>query len=148
MKSKLWYVLGLLVIVSMLAACAAPAAPTQAPAEEAPPPTEAPVEEAPPPTEAPAEEAPAATEAPAEEAPPADVEAVMSSVANISRDNCRPSLYPLIQRVDVEGRSVVAVHVERRTGPPFENNSGQCYVRVGPTKRLATPEERARGVVA
>ncbi len=74
----------------------------------------------------------------------ADPDAAMNSLANISRDNCRPSLYPLIERVEMQGKSVVAARVEKRTGPPFENNSGQCYLRVGPTKRLATPQERAR----
>jgi multiple sugar transport system substrate-binding protein len=74
MKSKLWYLLGLLAVVSMLAACAAPAAPTQAPAAEAPAATEAP-----------AAEAPAATEAPAAEAPeaPADVESVQADPDNL-----------------------------------------------------------------
>ena len=39
---------------------------------------------------------------------------------------------------------VLVVNVPRRTGPPYETNSGQCYLRVGSTKRLCTPFERAR----
>jgi ATP-dependent DNA helicase RecG len=73
-----------------------------------------------------------------------DPDAAMNALANISRDNCRPSLYPLIERVEIQGKTVVAARIDKRTGPPFENNSGQCFLRVGPTKRLATPEERAR----
>jgi multiple sugar transport system substrate-binding protein len=95
MRSKLWYVLGLLVVVSMLAACAGPAAPTQAPAAEAPPPTEAPAEEAPPPTEA-----------PAEEAPPADVEAVMADPTNLMPRG--------IGEIDCSGVNLV---VATQTGP-------------------------------
>jgi ATP-dependent DNA helicase RecG len=73
-----------------------------------------------------------------------DSDAVMNALANISRDNCRPSLYPLIERVEVRGVAVIAVRIDKRTGPPYENNSGQCYVRVGATKQLATPQLRAR----
>jgi ATP-dependent DNA helicase RecG len=39
---------------------------------------------------------------------------------------------------------VIAVRVEKRIGPPYENNSGQCYIRVGATKQLASPQQRAR----
>jgi ATP-dependent DNA helicase RecG len=73
-----------------------------------------------------------------------DPDAVMNTLANISRDNCRPSLYPLIERVEINGLHVVAVRVDKRAGPPYENNSGQCYIRVGATKQLASPQQRAR----
>jgi ATP-dependent DNA helicase RecG len=73
-----------------------------------------------------------------------DPDATMNALANISRDNCRPSLYPVIERVDVNGIPIIAVRVEKRTGPPYENNSGQCYVRVGAAKQLAKPQQRAR----
>lgn len=73
-----------------------------------------------------------------------DPDAIMNALASISRDNCRPSLYPIIERVDVNGMPIIAVRVEKRTGPPYENNSGQCYIRVGATKQLASPQQRAR----
>ncbi len=73
-----------------------------------------------------------------------DADATMNALANISRDNCRPSLYPIIERVEVKGLAVIAVRVDKRTGPPYENNSGQCYMRVGATKQLASPQQRAR----
>ena len=66
------------------------------------------------------------------------------SVLNIARQNCVPSLAPVIERVATDDSVVLVVHVPRRIGPPHENNSGQCYVRVGSSKRLATPHERAR----
>jgi len=73
-----------------------------------------------------------------------DSDAVINALANISRDNCRPSLYPIIERVEVNGLSVIVVRVDKRTSLPYENNSGQCYVRVGATKQLASPQQRAR----
>ena len=69
---RVFKVISLLVLVALvLSACGGAAAPTSAPAAEAPAATEAPAAEAPAATEAPAAEAPAATEAPAAEAPAA-----------------------------------------------------------------------------
>ena len=70
---------------------------------------------------------------------------VEEAILNIARHNCVPPLSPTIEHVqDDEGNSVVVVEVPRRLEVPHENNSGQCYLRVGSTKRLCTPQERAR----
>lgn len=66
------------------------------------------------------------------------------TIVNLARNNCIPAIVPLIERVDVAGQVVLVVQVMRRTGVPHENNSGQCFIRVGSSKRLATPHERAR----
>lgn len=68
----------------------------------------------------------------------------MDALANLSRNNCRPALYPIIERRDVNGVPVIVARIERHTGASYENNSGQCYLRVGATKQLASPEQRAR----
>ena len=70
---------------------------------------------------------------------------VEEAILNIARHNCVPPLSPTVESVqDDEGRTVVVVEVPRRLEAPHENNSGQCYIRVGSTKRLCTPQERAR----
>jgi ATP-dependent DNA helicase RecG len=70
---------------------------------------------------------------------------VEEAILNIARHNCVPPLSPTVESVqDDEGRIVVVVEVPRRLEAPHENNSGQCYIRVGSTKRLCTPQERAR----
>ena len=66
------------------------------------------------------------------------------AIVNIARQNCNPPLIPTIERVAVDGRTVLIVNVPRRVGVPHENNSGQCFIRAGSTKRLVTPQERAR----
>lgn len=66
------------------------------------------------------------------------------TIVNIARNNCVPPITPLIDRLDIAGRIVVVVQTLRRTSTPHENNSGQCYIRVGSSKRLCTPQERAR----
>ncbi len=65
-------------------------------------------------------------------------------VLNIARQNCNPPLQPTITRLSVEGQTILDVEIPRRASIPHENNSGQCFIRVGSTKRLATPHERAR----
>lgn len=66
------------------------------------------------------------------------------AIVNIARNNCVPPITPLIDRLDIAGRIVLVVQTLRRASTPHENNSGQCYIRVGSSKRLCTPQERAR----
>jgi ATP-dependent DNA helicase RecG len=73
-----------------------------------------------------------------------DARQAEQSIINIARDNCKPALHVTIDRVEVDGRLVLVVTVPRRSGPPYEDNSGRCFIRVGSSKRIATPEERAR----
>lgn len=73
-----------------------------------------------------------------------DPKRIEEAIINIGRQNCTPALLPIIDRVMADGGLVLAVTIARRSGPPHENNSGQCFIRVGSSKRLATPQERAR----
>ncbi len=72
---------------------------------------------------------------------PANVE---EAVLNLARQNCNPPLTPTIERTKTANGTVMIVNVPRRVSVPHENNSGQCFIRVGSSKRLATPQERAR----
>lgn len=65
-------------------------------------------------------------------------------ILNIGRNNCVPPMDLLIEKVDVNSKKVIIVHVPRRLGRPYENKRGQCFIRVGSTKRLASADERAR----
>ncbi len=69
-------------------------------------------------------------------------------ILNIGRNNCIPPMDLLIEKVDVNGKKVIVVHVPRRLGRPYENRRGQCFIRVGSTKRLASADERARLLAA
>ncbi|MFC1975632.1 RNA-binding domain-containing protein [Chloroflexota bacterium] len=73
-----------------------------------------------------------------------DVRQTEEAIINIARDNSNPALDVTIDSVDADGHIVLVVLVPRRVGPPYEDNSGRCYIRVGSTKRRATPQERAR----
>ncbi len=73
-----------------------------------------------------------------------DPKQVEKTVLNIARQNCNLPLMPTLDRISTDQGVVLVVNVPRRSGPPYETNSGQCYLRVGSTKRLCTPFERAR----
>lgn len=73
-----------------------------------------------------------------------DPQRTEETIMNIARDNCNPPLTPVVDRVAADEGLVLVVIIPRRASIPHENNSGQCYIRVGSTKRLATPQERAR----
>jgi len=76
----------------------------------------------------------------------ADSEHALQTLAGICRDNCRSSLYPQIETIQIDGATIITMAVAKklRTQPPYENNSGQCYVRVGNVKQLASQYKRAQ----
>lgn len=74
----------------------------------------------------------------------AEPQQVEEIIMNIARQNCNPPLIPVVERVATDEGLILVVSIPRRVSVPHENNSGQCYIRVGSTKRLATPQERAR----
>ncbi len=74
----------------------------------------------------------------------ADVGQTEQAIVNIARHNCNPPLNITVDSVDADGQTVLVVLVPRRIDSPYEDNSGRCYIRVGSSKRLATPQERAR----
>lgn len=72
-----------------------------------------------------------------------DPQSVEKAIANIARYNYVPPLSPVIERiVSDSGQTIILVKVPRRMEIPHKNNSGQCYIQVGSTKRLCTPHER------
>ena len=73
-----------------------------------------------------------------------DPQRIEERMLNIGRNNCVPPMDLLIEKVEVNGITVIVVHVPRRLGRPYENTRGQCYIRVGSTKRLVSADERAR----
>jgi ATP-dependent DNA helicase RecG len=65
-------------------------------------------------------------------------------IVNICRNNCHPSLIPIIETVKLEEKTVVAAIIRKREGMVHRSSDGHYYIRVGSTVRDATPEELAR----
>jgi ATP-dependent DNA helicase RecG len=66
-----------------------------------------------------------------------------TQLAQICRENVLPPILPLIEAVEVEGQVVVVLEV-RGPHKPYRTKGGRYYVRVGPTKQDASPQELLR----
>lgn len=65
-------------------------------------------------------------------------------IINVCRNNCYPSLIPIFESILVDDKTVAVVTVPKREGIVHRALDGRYYIRVGSTKRDATPEELAR----
>ena len=64
-------------------------------------------------------------------------------IVNVCRNNVKPSFIPLIEKVLVEGKKIVAVTIPRGD-TAYSTSRGLYYIRVGPTKQSPTQQELLR----
>jgi ATP-dependent DNA helicase RecG len=64
-------------------------------------------------------------------------------VLNIARNNVKPALLPLFERLELEGKSIAQIIISKDLSGPFAV-SGKYYVRAGSTSRESTKEELGR----
>lgn len=66
-----------------------------------------------------------------------------TQLAQICRENVVPPILPLVESVEIDGCVVVVLDV-RGQFKPYRTKGGRHYVRVGPTKQDASPQELLR----
>ncbi len=64
-------------------------------------------------------------------------------VINISRNNVRPSIIPLIEKIVINKKLILAVSIQKGD-TPYCTSKGQYYIRVGSTKQTPTQQELLR----
>lgn len=64
-------------------------------------------------------------------------------VVNICRNNVRPSIIPIIEKITVDKKHIVAVSIPRGD-TAYSTNRGLYYIRVGSTKQVPTQQELLR----
>ncbi len=64
-------------------------------------------------------------------------------VVNVCRNNVRPAILPVIEKVVVDGKLVLVVIIERGD-TPYSTNRGLYFIRVGSTKQPPTQQELLR----
>jgi len=64
-------------------------------------------------------------------------------VVNICRNNVRPSIIPLIEKININNKKVIAVSIPRGD-TAYSTNRGLYYIRVGSTKQTPTQQELLR----
>jgi ATP-dependent DNA helicase RecG len=65
------------------------------------------------------------------------------SVVNICRNNIKPPLIPLIEKIVIEKKQILAVTIPRGD-TAYATNRGLYYIRVGSTKQIPTQQELLR----
>lgn len=64
-------------------------------------------------------------------------------VINICRNNCDPSIIPIIEREFIDDKTILLVHIPRSYSV-VSNKKGEYFIRVGSTKQKPTKEELYR----
>jgi len=64
-------------------------------------------------------------------------------VVNICRNNVRPSIIPIIEKITVDKKNIIAVSIPRGD-TAYSTNRGLYYIRVGSTKQTPTQQELLR----
>jgi len=68
----------------------------------------------------------------------------MQRVENISYNSCEPSIAVAIEKIKVEDRIVLCIHISKGPERPYRTNRGVYYIRTSAGKRQATREELLR----
>ena len=68
---------------------------------------------------------------------------IATQLAQICLENVLPPLLPLIENVEIDGQVVVILDV-RGVYKPYRTKGGRYYIRVGPSKQDASPQELLR----
>lgn len=68
---------------------------------------------------------------------------IATQLAQICLENVLPPLLPLIENVEIDGQVVVVLEV-RGVYKPYRTKGGRYYIRVGPSKQDASPQELLR----
>lgn len=64
-------------------------------------------------------------------------------IVNVCRNNIRPSIIPLIEKIVIQEKHIMAVSIPRGD-TAYSTNRGRYYIRVGSTKQIPTQQELLR----
>ena len=67
-----------------------------------------------------------------------ELQKIGNLVAAAANDGVRPSVYPIVDTIDIDGKMVMTVEVEKGMEAPYKNQKGEIYVKQGPDKRRVT----------
>ena len=69
-----------------------------------------------------------------------DIKQAEHYVINVARNNCDPPISPKIKKYKIQEKEILVINIPEDPFKPHMAN-GRFYIRVGSTKRLASPEE-------
>ena len=69
---------------------------------------------------------------------------IEEKVMNVCRNNCIPNIIPNYQSINIEGKTIAIITVQKGLNKPYYTIDHKYYIRVGTTKRIASREELLR----
>lgn len=67
-----------------------------------------------------------------------EIQRLGSLIASAANDSVRPSVYPVVETADIDGKMVMTVEVEKGMQAPYKNLKGEVFIKQGPDKRRIT----------
>lgn len=67
-----------------------------------------------------------------------DIQKIGSMIGSAANDRMRPAIYPTVDTVAIDGKTVMTVEVDKGMDAPYKNYKGEIYVKQGPDKRRVT----------
>ena len=74
------------------------------------------------------------------------VQEISREVGNIANDQVRPTIYITTEVVEIDGKMVLAVHVQEGKDKPYKNLAGNIWVKQGADKRRVTDNAEILGL--
>ncbi len=73
-----------------------------------------------------------------------DVRRLNQLIANVANENVRPPVYPLVELLNVDGKTVVIVRIRKGLSKPYCTSGGIYLTKSGSDKRKMSPDELRR----
>jgi ATP-dependent DNA helicase RecG len=74
-----------------------------------------------------------------------DISKINQHISNAATNNVRPAINVITENIEIEGKTIIVVHVNEGINKPYCNNEGAFWVKSGSDKRKVTsPEELQR----
>lgn len=75
----------------------------------------------------------------------AEIDKINQHISNAATNNIRPAINVITENIEVDGKTLIVVHVNEGINKPYCNNDGAFWVKSGSDKRKVTsPEELQR----
>ncbi|NCD41998.1 MAG: AAA family ATPase [Bacteroidia bacterium] len=74
----------------------------------------------------------------------ADVQRLNQLISNVANENVRPPVYPLVELLDLDSKSVLILRVRKGSNKPYCTSGGLYVTKSGADKRKMSPDELKR----
>ncbi len=69
---------------------------------------------------------------------------IEEKVMNVCRNNCIPHIVPTFESLEIDGKSIAVITINKGLSKPYYTTDHKYYIRVGTTKRIASRKELLR----